>query len=109
MNGKNIFGIAPMSGVHRAAFCDSAAIARWTTRKSVHQYPNDSTKPRPMTTPNNSTPRGFASGRPRLAHTCVNVVGSVDANPLQPPASRSPSQASGAKPQTIRPNCRTSL
>ena len=36
-NGKNIFGIAAISGVRCAAFIDLAAIARWTTRKSVHQ------------------------------------------------------------------------
>ena len=36
-NGKNIFGTAAMSGVRRAALIDSAAIARCTTRKSVHQ------------------------------------------------------------------------
>ena len=36
-NGNNIFGTAAMSGVRRAAFIDSAAIARCTTRKSVHQ------------------------------------------------------------------------
>ena len=37
MNGKNIFGIAASTGVRRAAFIDLAAIARWITRKSVHQ------------------------------------------------------------------------
>ena len=36
-NGKSILGIAAMSGVRRAAAIESAAIARWTTRKSVHQ------------------------------------------------------------------------
>jgi len=30
-------GIAPMSGVRRAADMEFAAIARWTTRKFVHQ------------------------------------------------------------------------
>ena len=35
--GKNILGNAAMSGVRRAAVIDSAAMARWTTRKSVHQ------------------------------------------------------------------------
>ena len=37
MNGMNIFGIAARIGVRRAAFIDRAAIARWMTRKSVHQ------------------------------------------------------------------------
>ena len=36
-NGKKTFGIAAMSGVRRAAAMFSEAIARWTTRKSVHQ------------------------------------------------------------------------
>src|SRR5882724_12148941 len=40
-NGKNILGIAAISGVRRAALMESAAMARCTTRKSVHQYPND--------------------------------------------------------------------
>ena len=35
--GKNILGMAPISGVRRAADIDSAAIARCTTRKFVHQ------------------------------------------------------------------------
>src|ERR1700675_3538845 len=58
-NGKNIFGIAAINGVLRAALIESAAIARCTTRKSVHQYPNDRTKPNPMASPNTSTPNGF--------------------------------------------------
>ena len=36
-NGKSIFGNAAISGVRRAADIESAAIARCTTRKSVHQ------------------------------------------------------------------------
>ena len=36
-NGKSIFGTAAMSGVRRAAAIELAAIARCTTRKSVHQ------------------------------------------------------------------------
>jgi len=36
-NGKNILGTAAMSGVRRAAVMESAAMARCTTRKSVHQ------------------------------------------------------------------------
>jgi phosphoglucomutase/phosphomannomutase len=36
-NGNNIFGKAAISGVRRAAVIESAAIARCTTRKSVHQ------------------------------------------------------------------------
>ena len=37
MNGMNIFGKAATSGVLRAADMLFAAIARWITRKSVHQ------------------------------------------------------------------------
>jgi hypothetical protein len=36
-NGNAIFGKAAISGVRRAAVIESAAIARCTTRKSVHQ------------------------------------------------------------------------
>ena len=36
-NGNSIFGTAAMSGVRRAAVIEFAAMARWTTRKSVHQ------------------------------------------------------------------------
>ena len=35
--GKSIFGTAAISGVRRAAVIESAAMARCTTRKSVHQ------------------------------------------------------------------------
>ena len=35
--GINIFGIAPMSGVLRAAIVDSAAMALCTIKKLVHQ------------------------------------------------------------------------
>ncbi len=37
MKGKSIFGNAAISGVRRAADMDLAAMARCTTRKSVHQ------------------------------------------------------------------------
>ena len=37
MNGMSHLGQRASSGVRRAAFIESAAIARWTTRKSVHQ------------------------------------------------------------------------
>ena len=47
MNGMIIFGKAAISGVRRAADIELAAMARCTTRKSVHQYPNDKTKPKP--------------------------------------------------------------
>ncbi len=63
-NGTSILGKAATIGVRRAAFMSCATIARCTTRKSVHQYPNDSTKPRPMIMPNRPMPMGFASGEP---------------------------------------------
>ena len=37
MNGKSILGKAAIRGVRRAADMESAAMARCTTRKSVHQ------------------------------------------------------------------------
>src|SRR5678816_4786443 len=73
-NVNSIFGTAAMSGVRCAAFIESAAIARWTTRKSVHQYPKDKTKPRPITIPNHSTPIGLASARPRYDHECTSAI-----------------------------------
>src|SRR5690242_309179 len=36
-NGKNILGMAAMSGTRRADSSEFAAIAVWMTRKSVHQ------------------------------------------------------------------------
>ena len=118
-NGKSIFGNAAMIGVRRAAVIDSAAIARCTTRKSVHQYPNESTKPSPATSPNHSTPIGLSFAAPMwcqlrthasLANPCVvATLCSLATSPFQPPTSRSPSHTSGAKPKTIRKNCSTSL
>ena len=98
-----------MSGVRRAAFIESAAIARCTTRKSVHQYPNDKTKPRPIATPNASTPIGLVDALPKPLQACVNAGGSVARMPCQPPASRNPRYTSGRNPATIRKNCSTSL
>ena len=37
MNGTNIFGNAPMTGVLRADEIESEAIARWTSTKLVVQ------------------------------------------------------------------------
>src|SRR5260370_39057783 len=61
-NGKSILGTAAMSGVRRAEAMEFAAMARCTTRKSVHQYPNERTKPSPIVRPNHSTPRRFVCG-----------------------------------------------
>src|SRR2546430_6524447 len=63
-NGNSILGIAAINGVRRAALIDLAAMARCTTRKSVHQYPNDNTNPRPITSPNHSTPTGLCAACP---------------------------------------------
>ena len=98
-----------MRGVRRAAPIESAAIARCTTRKSVHQYPNDSTNPRPIATPKTSMPIGFVSGLPIPRQECVSAIGSVCWRPCQPPTSRRPTYTSGTKPATIRKNCSTSL
>jgi hypothetical protein len=75
-NGNSIFGTAAINGVRRAAAIESAAIARCTTRKSVHQYPNDKTNPRPIATPNASTPIGFVDALPIPLHAWVNAGGS---------------------------------
>src|SRR5438270_1548619 len=117
--GKNILGTAAISGVRRAADIDLAAIALCTTRKSVHQYPNESTNPNPITNPNHSTPIGFVEGDAMYCHEWlqapgakpfeVATVASRVCNPSQPPASRKPRKTSGAKPKTIRKNCSTSL
>src|ERR1700684_2211834 len=55
-NGKNILGMVAISGTLRADSSESAAMARWTTRKFVHQYPKLRTKPRPIVMPTHSTP-----------------------------------------------------
>src|SRR5262245_59316690 len=74
--GKIIFGTAAMRGVRRAALMFLAAIARCTTRKLVHQYPNDSTKPNPNTMANQSTPIGLAEGPPSKGlHALVQALG----------------------------------
>src|SRR6266545_3475902 len=62
--GKSILGNAAISGVRRAEVIESAAMARCTTRKSVHQYPKESTNPRPIERPNHSTPMGFEAALP---------------------------------------------
>src|SRR4051812_44457477 len=96
-NGKNIFGNAAINGVRRAADIEFEAMARCTTRKSVHQYPKLNTKPNPMTRPNHSTPNGFCAALPMCAHDWDNAPGAypcaVDAvckrccNPDHPPTS----------------------
>src|SRR4051812_37989200 len=48
-DGDSAFGVAAMSGVRRAAAIESAAIARWTTRKSVHQTRTTTRTPDPST------------------------------------------------------------
>ncbi len=126
--GSSIFGTAAMSGVRRAAPMFFAAIARWTTRKLVHQYPKDSTKPRPNTIEKMSTPIGLAEGPPRsgvhaldqasgakvwslspIFAGAVATVASCSFSRPQPPTSLRPSQTTGAKPRTIMKNCSTSV
>src|SRR5207244_12119368 len=70
-NGNSILGRAAISGVRRAAVIEFAAIARCTTRKSVHQYPNDNTNPSPITRPNHSTPTGLVDACPMNAQLRV--------------------------------------
>src|SRR5205814_838340 len=70
-NGNSNLGSAAMSGVRRAAVIEFAAMARCITRKSVHQYPNDSTNPSPITRPNHSTPTGLVDACPMNAQLRV--------------------------------------
>src|SRR6266704_3688391 len=108
--GKSIFGTAAINGVRRAADIDLAAMARCTTKKSVHQYPNDKTNPRPIANPNHSIPIGFDDGEPMNFHDSLHApdakplaaatVASLDCKPDQPPASFKPRNTSGAKPKT---------
>src|SRR6185437_1569644 len=104
-----ILGNAATRGVRRAADIELAAMARCTTRKSVHQYPNDKTKPRPATSPKTSTPMGLAAEEPVYFHACSITGGSRADIPAHPPALFTASTASGEKPITMRKNCRTSL
>ncbi len=51
MNGTNILKAAPMMGAILAERRSFAVRTRWTTRKSVVQYPMAITAPRPKTAP----------------------------------------------------------
>src|SRR6202050_5837156 len=109
MKGRNILGIVPINGVRRAADMDSAAMARCTTRKFVHQYPNERTKPRPATIPKISTPMGFSVGLPIYVHACVMLAGRRATMPDHPPAFMTERLGRGANPSAMGRNCRTSL
>ena len=69
----NILGMAPMSGVLRAATVECADMARCTIRKFVHQYPNDRTNPSPAKMLYHSTPIGFAAAVPVYFQVVVQV------------------------------------
>src|SRR5512135_2677046 len=73
--GMRIFGNAARIGVVRAAVRFFEASARWTTRKSVVQYPNDNTKPRPITTPTQLTPSGLSAEFPRFLQAWKKAAG----------------------------------
>src|SRR4029077_3320984 len=83
--GKSILGKAAINGVHRAEFIELAAMARWMTRKSIHQYPNDSTKPSPMLRPNHSTPRRLVCALPIPSHEWVYAGLRVALSPVHSP------------------------
>src|SRR4029077_5927234 len=108
-NGNSIFGSAPINGVRRAALIEFAAIARCTTRKSVHQYPNDSTNPNPIASPNHSTPSRLVCALLIPTHECTKLGSSFAFSPDHPPTLFNPSQLSGRNPATIKKNCTTSL
>ena len=84
-------------------------MARWTTRKLVHQYPKLSTNPSPMVRPIHSTPSGLVLACSMPRQEWVMLAGSVCLMPCHPPTFRRPIQTRGKKPATIRKNCRTSL
>ena len=109
MNGITIFGNAAISGVRRAADIESAAMARWITRKSVHQYPKDNTNPSPAIRLNASTPIGFSEVLAVYRQVWVITAGRRAAMAFQPPILSTARIESGAKPRTIRKNCKTSL
>src|SRR5260370_4376681 len=89
-NGKSIFGNAPISGVRLAALMDLAAMAGCTTRKSVHQEPKDNTKPKPITSPNDSTPRLLALAWLSPPHDGAELVRRAAFKPDPPSTYRSP-------------------
>ena len=109
MKGIIILGSAAMTGVRREADMELAAIARWITRKSVHQYPNDITNPRPATSPKTSIPMGLSEVCTTYFQLWVITAGMREAMPCHPPAFITAMMASGEKPMTIRKNCSTSL
>ena len=89
-----------MSGVRRAAVMESAAIARCTTRKSVHQYPNDSTNPSPIASPNHSTPIGLFAGSLTPRHAFVYASDGSRSKPQRLQLGHEPAPPSdGAKSQ----------
>ena len=103
------FGNAAMSGVRCAAASSSAASARCTTRKSVHQYPKLCTNPRPNTIANHCTAIGL-SVEPVLAQAWKKSARPMDScRPDRPPTSIRPKMTSGSSPSVIRKNCNTSL
>jgi hypothetical protein len=108
-NGKNILGMAAISGTRRAFSCESVAIAVWITRKSVHQYPNDSTNPSPIASPNHSTPKRVGIGMFHPLPGMHIALGSEALSPLHPPTFFRPISTSGKNPAMIRKNCNTSL
>ena len=59
MIGTAILKNAPMIGAIFAERISLAASTRWTTRKSVVQYPVAFTAPRPNTIPPSSSPSGY--------------------------------------------------
>src|SRR5882724_4124193 len=105
--GKIIFGTAAINGVRRAALMFLAAIARCTTRKLVHQYPNESTNPSPKTIANQSTPIGLADGPPSKGFQAL--VQASAAYAFVPRLKAAGSWATVCKDEFIAPQPPTSL
>ena len=91
-----------------------AARTRWTTRKSVVQYPIEIIAPRPNTIPVQCMPIGLSSKRPRVLHKCVKFWPGKfcwmrATMPLQPWVSIKPRIGISSAPNQMRKNCNTSL
>ena len=66
MSGTIILNAAPMMGASLAERRSFAEMTRWTTRKSVVQYPIEITAPRPKTMPTQLMPIGLSWKWPRV-------------------------------------------
>src|SRR5579863_2627772 len=114
MSGTAILKNEPITGAILAARTFLAEMTRCTTRKSVVQYPMESTAPRPKTIPTHWTPIGlsakWAIGRHMWVKSWLGKFWWMRATtPDQPPDSVSPRIGMSNAPNQMRKNCTTSL